>query len=82
MGCAGSQDLGTPMHSTTPKNLFEGSEHELKGEYLPGMEAQVKGMISQYPNDMQFNAEWALSVRPNFNKMFGAMMSPFKVFED
>ena len=39
-------------------------------------------MIGMYPNDMKFDAEWVLKVRPNFNGMFGAMLAPLKVFED
>lgn len=59
MGCATSQDLGNPMHSTKPKNFFEGSEYELKGEYLPGKKEELDMTHGMYPNDFDYNAEWA-----------------------
>jgi len=43
MGCINTKAT-PPRELLKPKNLFEGEEYELKGEYLPGKKEEVEYM--------------------------------------
>jgi hypothetical protein len=43
MGCNSSKGIHSSGVALIPKNLFEGEQYELKGEYNPGVKERLEG---------------------------------------